>query len=84
MEPVPAGSKTDLPLAKAEPISNGGSASATTHIRRGEGGELCNSYCSRLQSSQHVRERTLQTPRSVKKEVEKVLQALEQRFPCSS
>jgi len=25
MEPVPASSKTDLPLAKAKPVSNGGS-----------------------------------------------------------
>jgi len=29
------------------------------------------------------RETTLQTPRSLKKEGEEVLQALEQRFPCS-
>ncbi|GAB0187945.1 hypothetical protein GRJ2_001259800 [Grus japonensis] len=33
---MPAGSKTDLPLAKAEPISNGGSASGVTELRRGE------------------------------------------------
>jgi len=30
-----------------------------------------------------VREPILQTPRSVKKEEEELLQALEQRFPCS-
>ncbi|GAB0188289.1 cAMP-dependent protein kinase inhibitor alpha [Grus japonensis] len=34
---MPAGSKKDLLLAKAEPISNsGGSASATTELRRGK------------------------------------------------
>jgi len=33
-KPVPAGSKTDLPLAKAKPISNGGSASVTTYLRK--------------------------------------------------
>jgi len=30
------GSKTDLPLAKVEPISNGGSASETAYLRRRE------------------------------------------------
>ena len=34
MEPVPAGSKSDLLLAKAEPISNGGSASVIIDLRR--------------------------------------------------
>jgi len=33
---VPAGSKTDLPLAKAEPISDNGSASVITYLRRGK------------------------------------------------
>ncbi|GAB0205771.1 E3 ubiquitin-protein ligase MARCHF3 [Grus japonensis] len=31
---MPAGSKTDPLLAKAEPISDGGSASAITYLRR--------------------------------------------------
>jgi len=35
-EPTPAGSKTDFPLAKAEPISDGGSTSGITYLRRGE------------------------------------------------
>jgi len=35
IKPVPAGSKMDLPLAKAKPISNGGSASVITYLRRG-------------------------------------------------
>ena len=36
IEPMPAGSKTDPPLAKAEPISNGGSVSGITDLRRGK------------------------------------------------
>jgi len=32
---VPVGSKTDPPLAKAKPISDGGSTSRTTYLRRG-------------------------------------------------
>ncbi|KAK4816053.1 hypothetical protein QYF61_011061 [Mycteria americana] len=35
-EPMPAGSKMDLLLAKAEPISDGGSASVITYLRRGK------------------------------------------------
>jgi len=31
-----AGSKTDPPLAKAHPISNGGSTSVITYLRRGK------------------------------------------------
>ncbi|KAK4831883.1 hypothetical protein QYF61_020030 [Mycteria americana] len=34
IEPMPAGSKTNPPLAKAEPISNGGSISVITYLRR--------------------------------------------------
>ncbi|GAB0204350.1 epimerase family protein SDR39U1 [Grus japonensis] len=33
---MPEGSKIDSPLAKAEPISNGGSASVITYLRRGK------------------------------------------------
>ena len=33
-EPIPAGSKTDPLTAKAEPISNSGSASVITYLRR--------------------------------------------------
>jgi len=36
IKPVPAGSKMDLPLAKAKPISGGGSTSVTTYLRRGK------------------------------------------------
>jgi len=34
-KPVSAGSKTDLPVAKAKPISEGGSTSVITYLRRG-------------------------------------------------
>jgi len=33
IEPMPASSLTDLRLAKAKPIGNGGSASVITHLR---------------------------------------------------
>jgi len=36
MKPVPAGSKMDLLLAKAKPISDGGRASVITDLRRGK------------------------------------------------
>ena len=36
IEPMPAGSKTDLPLAKAEPIGDSGSASRITYLRKGK------------------------------------------------
>jgi len=45
-EPVPAGSKTDLLLAKTKPVSNGGSASVITNLRRKE--KTCVlAFCSR-------------------------------------
>jgi len=36
IEPMPASSKTDPSLAKAKPISNSGSASVITYLRRGK------------------------------------------------
>jgi len=35
INPLIAGSKTDPPLAKVKPISDGGSASVITYLRRG-------------------------------------------------
>jgi len=35
-EPVPASSKTDPPLDKAEPISSGGRTCVITYLRRGK------------------------------------------------
>ena len=43
-EAMPAGSKTDLLLTKAEPISDGGSTSGITYLRRGNVAD--NSSCS--------------------------------------
>jgi len=37
----------------------------------------------RERNEKNVSERALQTPRSVKKEGEEVLQVVDQRFPCS-
>ena len=72
-------SKSDQPLVKAKPISDGGSTSVITYLRSGK------RLLKNLQQREEwdVRETTLQTPRSVKKEGEEVLQAPEQRFPCS-
>ena len=36
IEPAPAGSSTDPPLAKAEPISGSGSTSGVTYFKEGE------------------------------------------------
>jgi len=46
MEPVPVGSKMDPPLAKAEPIRDGGIPSAITQLRRGKEKTLRNSNFS--------------------------------------
>ena len=35
VEPVPAGSKTDPLLANAKPVSDGGSTSVITYLRKG-------------------------------------------------
>ena len=43
-EPIPAGSKTDPPLAKAEPISDSGNASVITLLRRKKVGTGGNSH----------------------------------------
>ena len=36
IKPVPAGSKTDLLLAKAKPISDGASTSGITYVNKGK------------------------------------------------
>jgi len=41
IKPVPAVSKMDPPLAKAEPISGSGSASVITYLRRGRKEKNC-------------------------------------------
>jgi len=68
IKPVPAGSKMDLLLTKAKPVSDGCSASVITYLRSGEKMEV------KKEDWDEVRETTLQTPRSVKKEGEEVLE----------
>jgi len=71
----------DPSLAKAKPISDGGSASVITYLRRGKN---CEEMAVEREERDYMRETTLQTPRSVKKEGEEVLEMPEQRvFPCS-
>jgi len=73
-EPVPDSSKVDPLLAKT--TSDGGSASGVTYLR----GIPCCETAVEREELDYVRETTLQTPRSVKKEGEEVLQMPEQRF----
>jgi len=79
-EPVPAGSRMDLLLAKAKTISDSGRVSEITYLWKGK-----KTLHNNLQVERGVRqcETALQTPRSVKKEAEEVLQVPEQRIPCS-
>jgi len=63
MKPVPAGSKMDPLLPKAKPVSDGGSASVKTCLRRGKKDPIKGQSGERSE-----KETTLQTPRSVKKE----------------
>jgi len=77
-EPLSAGSKVDLLLAKAMPISNTGGTSAIAYLRKGKKGCVA----AVREECENVRETTLQSPRSVQKEGEEVLQAPEQS-PCS-
>lgn len=65
-EPVPVGSKLDPLLPKAEPISEAGDTSVTINLRKSK------NHCAgavRERNRKNVRERTLQTTRSVKKEL---------------
>jgi len=68
-------------LAKAEPISDAGSASMVTYLSKGKKNphQLCSS-CER--SEKNGKEIALETLRSMEEE-EEVLQLLEQRFPCN-
>jgi len=83
IKPVPATSKMDPPLAKAKPVSDSDSTSVITYLRREK--KHCSKLAVRREESSYVRETTLQTPRSVKKEGKEVLEMPEQKvFPCSS
>jgi len=82
IELMPAGFKTDPLLATAKPISNCCSASVITCLRRGK--SCCGTAIKRKEGG-NVRETTLQTPKSLQKEGEEVLETPEQGvFPCSS
>lgn len=72
---IPVSSKTDPPLAKAELISEGGSASDNTLKKRKK---LLHNSCQR-EELQYTRETALQT---VQKEGQEVLQVPEKKFPC--
>ena len=71
--------QTDPLMAKAEPISNISSVSVKTYLRKSKS---CCKIAVR-EEWENVRKTGPQTPRSVKKEGEKVLQASEKRFSCS-
>jgi len=46
IEPMPAGSKVDPPLARAEPIGDGGSASGITYLIRKKHPTRITAFCS--------------------------------------
>ncbi|PKU39608.1 hypothetical protein llap_10088 [Limosa lapponica baueri] len=56
---MPAGSKMDLPLAKAEPISDGGNASGITYLRRGQKKETTSGATPAEERSENMREQQL-------------------------
>jgi len=64
IKPVPASSRTDPPLAKAKPVSDGGNYGITEALRRGR--KNCSETA--VKERDEAKETTLQTPRSVKKQ----------------
>ena len=70
----------DPMLAKAESVSDGGGIPVIIYLRREKN---CCTTAARREEWKYVQETTLQIPRSAKKERKEVLQAAEQRFPCS-
>jgi len=78
IKPVPAISKTDPLLAKAKPIGDGGSTSVITYLTREK---ICSKTAVKREVRDDVRETTLQTSRSVKKEGEEVFETPEQSLP---
>lgn len=63
-QPSSAGSKADLLLPKAAPISNAGGTSVVTYVRKGKNTEAA----VRVRREENARETTLQTPRLAKRE----------------
>ncbi|KAJ7400785.1 hypothetical protein BTVI_101954 [Pitangus sulphuratus] len=70
---MPAGARIDPPLAKAESNSDAGSTSGITYLT--EVKKTC------ATAAEERRETTVPTPKSVRKEVEKVLQAQNRDCP---
>jgi len=75
-EPMPAGSRTDPLLAKAEPISDSGSTSVITYLRRQK--PQHNSIFAAREGSENSAD-----PKVSAEGGQEVLQVPEQRFPCS-
>ncbi|KAK4826134.1 hypothetical protein QYF61_005286 [Mycteria americana] len=80
LEPMPAGSKMDPPLATAKPIGDGRTASGITYLRR----EKKAAVQQQRERGVRICERNNSADTKVSEQggVE-VLQAPEQRFPCS-
>lgn len=78
-ETVPASSKRDPPLAKAEPVSKAGRTFVIMYVRKGENKTLL--YSCERQEWENVREAALEPSKPEKGE--KVLHASEQIFLCS-
>lgn len=84
-EPLPAGSRVDLPLLKAEPVSNGSCTSVKPSLRGRKRDSLHQGSCGQRRAErEYARGTALQTQRSVKKEGKEVLHTPERRFPCRS
>lgn len=67
-KPMPDGSKMDLPVAKAKPISKTGSASGITDLRKGSKLPRWGNCSQKSEEWEYVRETAVQTPTSVGKE----------------
>lgn len=73
--PVPPSFMMNAPLARAEPIRDMGNISMITYLRKGE--KWCTAVSGR-DDWEDMSETSLQTPRSVEKQREEVLQVQEQ------
>ena len=82
IKPVPAGSKTDSSLAKAKPISDSGSTSVITHLRRAKKPAV--KQHSRKRSETMWKKQLCRNQGQWRKREEEVLRKPEQRvFSCS-
>lgn len=81
---MPASSRQDPLLARADPIRDGEGASGVTHVRSG-GNTAAQQQLQPDERGVKIREKkpTLQTHMSVQKEGQDILQAPEQGFSCS-